>query len=230
MNASALTDDRTRLLETAQPLCLRYGLALAGPDALAAHGLAVTPGRTPGLLLVAAEGPPLDAIAAGLVELFRTAGHPARIEPGTARRLRLTGPPHPIELHKEPLRHPVVLLPGTAVPVVALPDAAALAVLRLCDRALPADLSAVHALTARFTEGELTALAAALDEDFQTTVLAERLEAAAGLLHPKAEHVSGWAQAWAQDLRLDLMETLELADGLHDPYLEAVEAEQPDDL
>ncbi|MFD9130323.1 hypothetical protein [Kitasatospora sp. NPDC059571] len=228
MTASALTDDRTRLLETAQPLCLRYGLALAGPDALAAHGLAPT--RATALLLVAAEGPPLADIAAGLVELYRAAGHEARSEPGTPRRLQITGPPVPIDLHKEPLRHPVVLLAGTPVPVAALPDAAALAVLALCDRALPADLAAVHSLAARFTQGELTALAAGLDDDFQTTVLAERLEAAAGLLHPNAAAVCAWAQAWAQDLRLDLMETRESADGLHDPYLETVEAEQSDDL
>ncbi|WP_431680740.1 hypothetical protein [Kitasatospora sp. KL5] len=228
MTASALAEDRLRLLETAQPLCLRYALALAGPDALAAHGLRTA--RSGGLVLVTADGPPLADIAAGLAEHFRAAGHRVTLQSGTPRQIQLTGTPCPVELRKEPLRHPAVLIPGTPVPVVALPDAAALAVLRLCDRALPEDLFALHALRESFSEGELLALARALDEDFQPAVLADRLEAAADLVHPDAAVRSAWAQAWAQDLRLDLLEVREGDDGLHDPYLEDAEAEQPDDL
>ncbi|GJF34899.1 hypothetical protein KNE206_75990 [Kitasatospora sp. NE20-6] len=228
MTASALAGDHLSLLETAQPLCLRHALALAGPDALAAHGLRAT--RSTGLVLVTAENPPLADIATGLVEHLRAAGHRAGIATGTPRQIQLTGTPCPVELRKEPLRHPVLLLPGVPVPVVALPDAAALTVLRLCDRALPEDLAALHVLAGRFPEGELVALARAFDEDFQPGALADRLEAAAELVHPDAAARSAWAHAWAQDLRLDLLETQEAADGLHDPYLEAVEAEQSDDL
>ncbi|MEV7179452.1 hypothetical protein [Kitasatospora sp. NPDC093679] len=228
MTASALSDEHLRLLETAQPLCLRYALALAGPDALAAHGLPAT--RSTGLVLVTGEGPPLADIAAGLAEHLRAAGHRARVQPGTPRQIQLIGTPCPIDLRKEPLRHPAVLLPGAPVPVVALPDAAALAVLLLCDRGLSEDLVALHVLSGPFSEGELLALAGALDEEFQPAVLADRLESAAALVHPDAAARSAWAQAWAQDLRLDLMEVREDDDGLHDPYLEDVEAEQPDDL
>lgn len=254
MTSSALAEDHLRLLETAQPLCLRHVLALAGPDAVTAHGLAPT--HSGSLLLVTTENPSLADIATGLAEHFRAAGHPAAVEPGTPRQLQLTGLPCPVELRKEPLRHPPVLLPGAPVPVLALPDAAALAVLRLCERALPEDLAALHTLSARFATGELLALAHGLDEDFQPGTLADQLEAAAAFLTslplPDTGIRAAWAQAWAQDLRLDLLETLETADGLHDPYLEemddtddtddtgdaehvqdtwgAVGPEQPDDL
>jgi len=226
-----LAEDRARLLEIAQPYCLRHALALAGPDALRLHGLPRV-GRKGPLVLVAAEGPPLADLATGLAETYRAAGRPVREQPGTARQIQLTGAPWPVELRKEPLRHPPVLL-GAPVPVVALEDAAALAVLALCDRALGTDLVAVHALATRFREGELVALTGAFDEEFTAQVLAERLEAAAGLIAD--ETVQRWAEAWAQDLRLDLLETTELADGLHDPYLENREPEDdttgtPDDL
>ncbi|GAA2751367.1 MULTISPECIES: hypothetical protein [Kitasatospora] len=220
-------DDRARLLEAVQPYCLRHALALGGRDALRLHGLAV--GRGSGLVLIATEGPLLTDLATGLAETLRAAGHPVHEEPGTARRVPLAGARWPVELRKEPLRHPPRLL-GAPVPVIDLEDAAALAVLALCDRALPGDLAALHALTARFREGELVALATALDEDFSTQVLADRLETAASLAADRT--LQGWAEAWAQDLRLDSLETTELADGLHDPYLEEIpeDPDPPDDL
>ncbi|MER8187401.1 hypothetical protein [Kitasatospora sp. NPDC094015] len=217
MTPSLLAEEHLQLLATAQPYCLRHALALAGTEALRAHGLAV--GRSTGLVLISAEGPPLAELARGLAETLRAAGHPAREEAGTPRRIQLTGVPVPVELRREPLRHPPLLLEAP-VPVIALTDAAGLAVLELCDRALPADLVAVHALTDHFREGELLALAAALDEDFQPTVLADRLEGAAELAGPARAGLQAWAQNWAQDLRLDQLETLALPDGLHDPYLE----------
>jgi hypothetical protein len=219
MTPSALAEEHVRLLELAQPLSLRLALSLAGSEALRAHGL--EPGPATGLVLVAAEGPPLSDTASALAETYRAAGYPVQPQPGTARQAQLSGAPCPIELRKEPLRHPPVLL-DAPVPVVALEDAAALAVRSLCDRALPADLLAVHALTSCFREGELLALAAGLDDEFDPRVLADRLEAAAERV---GEEPQSWAQSWAQDLRLDLYEPLELADGLHDPYLEP---EEPD--
>ncbi|MFD0565481.1 hypothetical protein ACFQ2M_28480 [Kitasatospora saccharophila] len=115
------------------------------------------------------------------------------------------------------------------VPVAALDDTAALAVLTLCERALPADLRGLHALTAHRSEGELLALTSAFDSeaDFTTRTLADRLESAAALLQPETDAAGTrqWAESWAQDLRLDLLETTELADGLHDPYLDRVESE-----
>ncbi|WP_371499492.1 hypothetical protein OG871_25090 [Kitasatospora sp. NBC_00374] len=225
MTPSLLAEEHLQLLETAQPYCLRYALALAGTEALRAHGLAV--GRSTGLVLIASEGPPLDELAAGLAETFRAWGLPVRAEQGTPRRIQLSGASCPIELRKEPLRHPPLLL-DAPVPVIALADAAGLAVLELCDRALPADLAAVHALTDHFREGELLSLTAGLDEDFQPTVLADRLEGAAELVGADRTALQAWAQNWAQDLRLDLMETLTLPDGLHDPYLEETDPERDD--
>ncbi|QKW21777.1 hypothetical protein HUT16_24370 [Kitasatospora sp. NA04385] len=240
------TADRAALLADAQPYCLEHALALAGPDALRLHGLAA-PVHDTGLLLVTAGGPPLADLAAGLAETLRAAGHRVRQAPGSARRCQLAvsvpaaGPGEPslgslagtdtdgaagqpelgVELRREPLRHPPTLPAGAPVPVAALDDTAALAVLTLCERALPTDLHALHALTAQRREGELLALAGAFDEDFSTRTLADRLETAAALLPPETDTADTrkWAETWAQDLRLDLLETTELADGLYDPYL-----------
>ncbi|MFB7945186.1 hypothetical protein ACFC6L_09715 [Kitasatospora phosalacinea] len=245
--AAALPARRAALLADAQPYCLEHALALAGPDALRLHGLAA-PARGTDLLLVTAGGPPLAELATGLAETLRAAGHRVEEPPGTARRHPLavsTGesslgglagePPLGIELRREPLRHPPTLPAGAPVPVAALDDTAALAVLTLCERALPADLHALHALTDRRREGELLVLASAFDEDLSPRTLADRLESAAALLTAEtadaeppgaADGAVGvvatvkWAEGWAQDLRLDLLETTELADGLHDPYLD----------
>lgn len=124
--------------------------------------------------------------------------------------------------------------PPLTMTVVALEDAAGLATALLADRGLPRDLLDVHALTAWYREGELLALATALDADFQPAVLADRLETLAdaadgrfrarGAAGGAVAGLKRWALAWSQDLRLDLLETQEAADGLHDPYLEDVEA------
>ncbi|MGW2254336.1 nucleotidyl transferase AbiEii/AbiGii toxin family protein [Kitasatospora sp. NPDC001660] len=174
-----------------------------------------------------------------------------------AVRLALGGRTHSVELRKEPLAHRPVRLglsapgesgepvepgepadPLVTLPVVALEDAAALATVLLVDRGMPRDLIDVHALTANYRPGELLSLASALDAEFQPTALADRLEtlaeAADGRFRARgfaAEAVDGlkrWALEWAQDLRLDLLETQEAADGLHDPYLEDPDLMDPD--
>ncbi|MFJ1758636.1 hypothetical protein [Kitasatospora sp. NPDC088134] len=221
--------DRGALLADALPHCLRHALVLAGPDALRRHGLRV-PVRDTDLLLISTDGAPLADLATGLAAALRATGHDVRETAGTPRRQQLAVTDGArralgIELRREPLRHPPVLsvppaVTGAPAPVAALEDAAALAVRTLCERALPADLFALHALTARLREGELLALAAASDEEFTAGTLAERLETAAALLPSGAEDARRWAETWAQDLRLDLLETVALADGLHDPYLD----------
>ncbi|MFE2414724.1 hypothetical protein ACFXDE_40965 [Kitasatospora sp. NPDC059408] len=254
-----------RLAELAAPLCDRYGLALAGGHALRAHGVAAC--DQDGLTLVAGGAERGDAglpeVAAVLAVAYRAAGGEATERPGTPRleqlavRLGLGGRTHSVELRKEPLAHRAVRLvlgPGAAgesgasaappvpvvLPVVALEDAAALTTALLVDRGMPRDLIDVHALTANYRTGELVALASALDNDFQPTALAERLEtlaeAADGRFRARgvaADAVAGlkrWALEWAQDLRLDLLETQEAADGLHDPYLEDPELVDTADL
>ncbi|MGW4813870.1 hypothetical protein ACWEPB_19820 [Kitasatospora cineracea] len=228
-------DERAALLADAQPYCLRHDLVLAGADALRLHGLAA-PVHGTDLLLVTGEGPPLADLATGLAETLRAAGHRVQEPPGTARRCQLAVTVRQltlaVELRREPLRHPPVLPADATVPVAALDDAAALAVRTLCERALPADLYVLHALTARRREGELLALADAFDsgpdEDTTARTLADRLETAAALLPPEDPGTRRWAEAWAQDLRLDLLETTALADGLHDPYLEQLEPAESD--
>ncbi|MEV7938929.1 nucleotidyl transferase AbiEii/AbiGii toxin family protein [Kitasatospora sp. NPDC088264] len=251
-----------RLAALAAPVCDRYGLALAGGHALRAHGVAACP--QDGLTLVtggadlpevaAALGEAYRAAGGGVAERPGT----PRLEQLTVR-LALGGRSHSVELRKEPLAHrpvrfdlaapppgepavalsavPPVALPvvlSVVLPVVALEDAAALTTALLVDRGMPRDLVDVHALTDCYREGELLALAAELDADFQPAALADRLEtlaeAADGRFRARgvaARAVGGlkrWALAWAQDLRLDLLETQEAADGLHDPYLEDEES------
>lgn len=94
MTTKAGAEEQTRLLELAQPICLRLALALAGSEALRAHGL--DPGPATGLVLVTAEGPPLNEIAAALAETYRAAGQPVHEQPGTDRQIQLSGAPCPI--------------------------------------------------------------------------------------------------------------------------------------
>ncbi|MFF2122925.1 nucleotidyl transferase AbiEii/AbiGii toxin family protein [Kitasatospora sp. NPDC058184] len=234
-----------RLAALAAPVCDRYGLALAGGHALRAHGVAACP--QDGLTL-ATGGADLPEVAAALGEAYRAAGGGAVERPGTPRleqltvRLALGGRSHSVELRKEPLGHRPVRFdlgapgpeePPAVLPAVALEDAAALTTVLLVDRGMPRDLIDVHALTRCYREGELLALAAELDPDFQPAALAERLEALAeaadgrfrarGVPAGEVAELKRWALAWAQDLRLDLLETREAADGLHDPYLEEPE-------
>ncbi|MEV7599986.1 nucleotidyl transferase AbiEii/AbiGii toxin family protein [Kitasatospora sp. NPDC089797] len=246
-----------RLAAVAGPVCVRYGLALAGGHALRAHGVAACP--QDGLTL-ATGGADLPEVAAALAGAYRAAGGEAVERPGAPRleqltvRLALGGRSHSVELRKEPLGHrpvrldfgvpaadsagppgpgPAVVLPDeppVVLPVVALEDAAALTTALLVDRGMPRDLIDVHALTRNYREGELLVLAGELDPDFQAAALADRLETLAeaadgrfrarGVEAGAVDGLKRWALAWAQDLRLDLLETREAADGLHDPYLE----------
>ncbi|MGA5822581.1 hypothetical protein ACPC54_32560 [Kitasatospora sp. NPDC094028] len=235
-----------RLAALAAPVCTRYGLALAGGHALRAHGVAAC--AQDGLTL-ATGGADLPEVAAALTEAYRAAGGGVAERPGTPRleqltvRLALGARTHSVELRKEPLGHQPVRLdlgaPGpddetVTLPVVALEDAAALTTTLLVDRGMPRDLIDVHALTANYREGELIAMAGELDPDFQPSGLADRLETLAeaadgrfrarGVPAGEVEGLKRWALEWAQDLRLDLLETQEEADGLHDPYLEDEES------
>ncbi|MEU1289970.1 hypothetical protein [Kitasatospora sp. NPDC005856] len=238
-----------RLAAAAAPVCDRYGLALASGHALRAHGVPACP--QDGLTLVTG-GADLPEVAVALAEAYRAVGGQAVERPGTPRleqltvRLALGGRSHSVELRKEPLGHRPVRLdlgapgpdePPVVLPVVALEDAAALTTALLVDRGMPRDLIDAHALTRCYSEGELIALAGELDPDFQPTALADRLETLAeaadgrfrarGVPVGEVDDRKRWALAWAQDLRLDLLETREAADGLHDPYLEEPEDGEP---
>ncbi|MFG3228836.1 hypothetical protein ACGF07_29215 [Kitasatospora sp. NPDC048194] len=235
-----------RLAAVAAPLCARAGLALAGGHALRAHGVAACP--QDGLTLVTVDAE-LPEVAAELAGAYRAAGGGVVDRPGTPRleqlavRLALGGRTHSVELRKEPLGHRPVRLdlgapgadePPVVLPVAALEDAAALTTALLVDRGMPRDLIDVHALTRYYREGELLALAGELDPEFQPAALADRLETLAeaadgrfrarGVEAGAVDGLKRWALAWAQDLRLDLLETQEAADGLHDPYLEDEES------
>jgi hypothetical protein len=228
---------RARLLATLRPLLAEHRLALGGGDALRAHGLPARP--SPDLVLVTDAPEPPAGTAAALVAALHASGRPARTHYADARHARLRagepaalplGGPEPgeplwIDLLKEPLDHPPVLLdldplggPGDSaeggerapVPVPALPDAVRLTLTALYERGLPRDLADTHAVATRQPVGELLAvLRRALGPGFSAADLADRLERAATTAEQRsgggARHTR-WARAWAEDLRLDLME------------------------
>lgn len=66
------TPDHVRLVQVALPVCDRYGLALAGGHAVAAHGVVVRPAK--GLDLVSGASTPIGEIATALADAYRRAG------------------------------------------------------------------------------------------------------------------------------------------------------------
>ncbi|WP_316526036.1 nucleotidyl transferase AbiEii/AbiGii toxin family protein [Kitasatospora brasiliensis] len=224
-----------------------HALRAHGVAACPQDGLTLVTGGADLPEVAAALGEAYRTAGGGAVERPGT----PRLEQLTVR-LALGGRSHSVELRKEPLGHRPVRLdlgpsdvsgpfgesepeePSVVLPAVALEDAAALTTALLVDRGLPRDLVDVRALTRCYREGELLALAGELDPDFQPTALADRLEALAeaadgrfrarGVPAGEVDELKRWALAWAQDLRLDLLETQEAADGLHDPYLEDEES------
>ena len=102
-------------------------------------------------------------------------------------------------------------------PVIALPDAVALKMGALHDRALPRDLLDVHGAAAHFSGAELIALCrAALDDEFNLETLRDQLSYAA--MYPDEafmryssdlsmiSEARAWAQDWSTQIGLDLAE------------------------
>lgn len=226
------------LLEALLPVCARHHLLLAGAPALRAHGLPLPTRRTEELELVTGDSTPVATVADDLAEAARTAGCEVTAQvPGTPllAGLQTTPPYEPlgrpvtVAVGKRPLGHPPTrtdALLGRPVPLVAREDAAGLAVVAAADRTLADDLLTLHALTAWFSEGELLALAAAVDEEFLPGALAERLDKLAalddesyqrrGAAPERVPDIKRWALGWAQDITLDLLEGREHPDSYYE--------------
>ncbi|MDX3072953.1 hypothetical protein ACIP98_23595 [Streptomyces sp. NPDC088354] len=218
--------------ETVLPVCEPYGLVFAGSHAVHAHGLRGAPSRH--LDLVTFSSTSVGRIAAALEAACTAAGYEVADLPRTPLSAQFTAAlpgalAYTVHVAKEPLSHPPVLLGlglSRPVPVVALEDCAALKVAALVDRALPGDLVDVRAMSAWFAPGELLSMAVRRDEDFEPAALADRLDklvgaddrlfAARGLEPGEVAELKRWAFAWAQDIRLDLMEGMEHPDDLYD--------------
>ena len=125
------------------------------------------------------------------------------------------GATYRVDVLKEPLNHPLTMMEFG--PVIALPDAVALKMGALHDRALPRDLLDAHGAAAHFSGPELIALCrAAIDDEFRLETLRDQLGFAA--MYPDeaftrywcdpslVSAARAWAQEWSTQIGLDLAE------------------------
>lgn len=209
---SPLEGDHALLLETVLPVCAQYELALAGGYAIQAHGLVDRPSED--VDFATASSVPVAEIVAALAEAYERGGFAVTMRGGDARKGHLdvrlpSGTVYRVDVLKEPLRFPPAMM--AFGPVLALPDAVALKLGALHDRALPRDAIDVYAATAYFSEGEMVALCRrALEEDFSLDALREHLDGVLMYSDAEFEHygctaeqIAGlrvWAQSWSNRL------------------------------
>jgi hypothetical protein len=221
---AVLDGDHARLVEAALPVCAEYGLALAGGYAVKAHQLVDRPSED--IDFATAASAPLDEIMSALARAYEEAGCAVRVLDVDLRKGHLMvsftdGGTYRVDVLKEPLNHPLAMMEFG--PVIALPDAVALKMGALHDRALPRDLLDVHGAAAHFSGPELIALCrAALDEEFRLETLRDRLDFAAtypdeafsryGCDPALVSAAKAWAQQWATEIGLDMAETEPWAD------------------
>lgn len=214
-----LAEPRRRLLADVLAVGAPYPLALAGGDAVRAHGLADRPSQD---VDVATESPaPMEEIArtvrAGL-ERRGWAVRPLGTDP-LAARLSVTEPATAegceLQVLKEVLWHPPVVTDLGLT--LALEDVVGMTVRALADRGLARDLIDVHAASARWSHPELEELARRHAGDaFDLTDLQARLTGAEwlddsqftayGLDVPAINDLRRWAQEWADDIAERLAE------------------------
>ncbi|MFI1293743.1 hypothetical protein ACH4VM_35840 [Streptomyces sp. NPDC020792] len=215
---------RRRLLGDLLAVGAPYGLALAGGDAVRAHGLVDRPGRD---VDVATESPVgtediVAAVRAGLEERgwrVRTSG----TEP-LAARLVIGGPEagagageeYSVQVLKEVLWRP--LEAGEFGPVLSVEDLVGTRVRALAGQGLAPDLVDVHAAADRWSHPELEELGRrhagdVLDlTDLQTRLVGaewidDREFAACGLDDRAVAELRRWAQEWADDIGERLAES-----------------------
>lgn len=160
--------DHAQLVQVALPVCVTYGLAVAGGYAIKAHGLVERPSED--IDFATSTDASLGEIVAALASAYRQAGFEVQVLDADTRRGHLlvsfpiTGT-YRVDVLKEPLSHPPLLMDFG--PVLALPDAVALKMGALHDRGLPRDLLDVYGASAHFSGPELISLCrAALDDEF----------------------------------------------------------------
>lgn len=147
-----LDGDHALLVQTALPVCVEYGLAVAGGYAIKAHGLVERPSEDIDFATTADAS--IEEILSALAGAYREAGLEVQVLDVDLRKghLLVSFPisgTYRVDVMKEPLNHPPALM-GFG-PVIALPDAVALKMGALHDRGLPRDLLDVHGAAAYFT-------------------------------------------------------------------------------
>jgi Nucleotidyl transferase AbiEii toxin, Type IV TA system len=213
-----LQGDHARLVDVVLPVCAEYGLALAGGYAIKAHRLVDRPSED--IDFATAATAPLDEIMPALADAYREAGCEVRVLDVDPRKGHLLvsfpgGGTYRVDVLKEPLNHPFTMMEFG--PVIALPDAVALKMGALHDRAMPRDLLDAYGASAHFSGTELIALCrAALDDEFNLETLRDQLVFAAmypddafsryGCDPSLIAHARAWAQEWSQQIGLDLAE------------------------
>jgi hypothetical protein len=213
-----LDGDHAQLVQAALPVCVAYGLAVAGGYAIKAHGLVERPSED--IDFATATSASIDEIMTALVGAYRRAGYEVQVLGVDARKGHLlvsfpVSGTYRVDVLKEPLNHPPVVMDFG--PVIALADAVALKMGALHDRGLPRDLLDVHGATAYFSGPELISLChGALDDEFSLETLRDQLSYAAtypdeafmryGCAPETIADVKSWAQEWSAQIGLDIAE------------------------
>lgn len=214
-----LDGDHRALVDVALPVCVRYGLAVAGGYAVKAHGLVERPSED--IDFATGTSAPIEEIVAALAAAYRAGGFEVQTLDAEGRKGHLLvtfprGGTYRVDVLKEPLNHPVVWMEFG--PVVALADAVALKMGALHDRALPRDVLDAHGAATYFTRAELIAACqAAIDEDFNLETLRDQLAFAAtypdesfaryGAGPELIADVKAWALNWSTEIGLDVAES-----------------------
>ncbi len=187
-----------RILAAIRPA--RLDLALIGGPALRLHGMRAA--HTAELRL--ATTVKLVEPAWHATESLHRAGFDVAVEEVSARATRLTvhdpvtEQTFAVDLLREDLADPAEEVDGT--PVVALLDAAGLAMRDLHERGTADDVLNVASVRALYSYRELETLGRAHLDDFAAEELADRLDAAE--MMPLPREIRAWALAWAEDIRL----------------------------
>jgi hypothetical protein len=221
---TTLDGDHAQLVQVALPVCAAYGLAVAGGYAVKAHGLVERPSED--IDFATATTASMDEIITALAGAYTKAGYEIQVlsvDPPKGHLLVTfpVGGTYRVDVLKEPLNHPLVMMEFG--PVIALADAVALKMGALHDRGLPRDLLDIHGATAWFSHGELISLCrAALDEEFSLETLRDQLSYAAmypdeafaryGCAPDTIADVRAWAQEWSTEIGLDLAEAAPWSD------------------
>ncbi|MFF4213308.1 nucleotidyl transferase AbiEii/AbiGii toxin family protein [Streptomyces sp. NPDC001796] len=214
-----LAEPHRRLVADVLAVGTPYALALAGGDAVRAHGLVDRPSRDVDVATESAV--PMEEIASAVgagLEERGWAVRPLGTDPLAARLVVTdpsTGEECELQVLKEALWHPPVVTELGLT--VSLEDVVGIKVRALADRGFARDLIDVHAASDRFSHPELEELARRHAGDtFDLTDLQARLTgaewlddaqfAAYGLDEPAIAELHRWAQQWADDIAERLVE------------------------
>ncbi|WP_308164741.1 nucleotidyl transferase AbiEii/AbiGii toxin family protein [Nonomuraea sediminis] len=202
------------LLETARPVCERFGLLLAGGYAMRAHGFTERPSQD--LDFATASETPLPEIAAQVAAEFRAQGFTVEVLEVTQRMGRLIVTDEVTEqacefdlLREASLGRPLKL---ELCEVVGQDDAVGLKVRALHQRGVPRDFIDVAAVSDLYSFRELERLGALHDDEFLLEDLIQRLESvdlladeaflAYGIGEERLHEIRRLAYAWVEDIKL----------------------------